>query len=341
MWMSVASRMPKSVPLSVTVSLTRSALTCSSVTGGVNSWCAITPLETVGHALRREGRRGAARGVALHVDCHRVHRDVRRRELDVHGERGRVAAEPLRSDTELIHRARELCFELRALRVLALRAERTDRRELGERDAEIRAAADADADDGRRAGLAARIEHAIHDEGLDRVHSLGRHRHLEPGIVLRAAALGDHLYGQLFRTIGVAEMNRRNADSARGLVVDAGDRVHDGRTQGVLVRRPGATSRDRGFEIDSIHLDIATDGDVVDRHPGVLAGEVVRRFGHGDVLDDRAEDLFRARARLRRIEPLEALLDVRRQDLQSPYVKLLARLLDLLQVNLHASLENS
>src|SRR5688500_6381223 len=53
-------------------------------------------LEAVFHAGRTDCRARAPRGMALHVHCHRIHRDVRRRGLDVHGERGRVAAEPLR-----------------------------------------------------------------------------------------------------------------------------------------------------------------------------------------------------------------------------------------------------
>src|SRR5258706_8952213 len=111
-------------------------------------------LETIFETCRSESRARATRGVALHVDRHRVHGDVRRRGLDVHREGGRIAAEALRADAEHVDRLRELALELRALRVGALRAERPRRRLLGEMQAEIGRATDADADDGRRAGLA-------------------------------------------------------------------------------------------------------------------------------------------------------------------------------------------
>src|SRR3989442_12877921 len=55
-----------------------------------------------------QGGARATRRVALHVDRHRVHRDVRRGGLDVHRERGGVAAQPLRPDAEHVDCLREL-----------------------------------------------------------------------------------------------------------------------------------------------------------------------------------------------------------------------------------------
>jgi len=49
------------------------------------------------------------------------------------------------------------------------------------------------ADDGRRTGLAAGVEHAVDDERLDRIDAFGGYCHAQPGIVLRARALGDHV----------------------------------------------------------------------------------------------------------------------------------------------------
>ncbi len=60
--------------------------------------------EAVFDAASAEGGARAPRGMALHVHRHRIHRDVRRRELDVHRERGGVAAQALRPDAERVHR---------------------------------------------------------------------------------------------------------------------------------------------------------------------------------------------------------------------------------------------
>src|SRR5207248_7479629 len=127
-----------------------------------------------------QSRPRAARGVALHVDRDRIHRDVRGGGFDVHRKGGRIAAEALRTDAEHVDRLPELGFELRTFRVGAARAERPRRGDLGEMHAKIRGAADADADDGRRAGLAAGIEHAIDDEGLDGIDTFRGYRHAQP-----------------------------------------------------------------------------------------------------------------------------------------------------------------
>src|SRR5439155_1440436 len=82
-----------------------------------------------------------------------------------------------------------LLLELRAFRVGAVRAERPRRSDLGEVHAKVRGAADTHADDGRRAGLAAGLEHAIDDESFDRVDALGGHRHAQPRVALRSRAL--------------------------------------------------------------------------------------------------------------------------------------------------------
>src|SRR6185503_5639266 len=129
-------------------------------------------LKTVFHPRRPKGGARAPRGVALHVHRHRVHGDVRGGGLDVHREGGRVAAQALRPDAEQVDRLAERGLELRALRILAARAERSRRRHLGQVHAQVGGAAYADADDGRRAGLAAGLQHAVDDEGLDRVDSL-------------------------------------------------------------------------------------------------------------------------------------------------------------------------
>src|SRR5688572_16745183 len=79
-------------------------------------------LETILEPFRRERRARAARRMALHVHRDRIHRDVGRRGLDVHGERRRIAAQALRPDAQQIYGLAELALELCAFRVLAYRA---------------------------------------------------------------------------------------------------------------------------------------------------------------------------------------------------------------------------
>src|SRR5436309_1863251 len=65
-----------------------------------------TALKTILDAGGAQGGARAARGVALHVDRHRVHGDVRCGGLDVHGERSGVAAQALRPDAQHVDRLR-------------------------------------------------------------------------------------------------------------------------------------------------------------------------------------------------------------------------------------------
>src|SRR5947199_4675748 len=112
-----ASRIPKSVPSIVTVSFTRSARTCASVTGIWKVWCVIS--EAVLHAGRRERRGCAARRMALHVHGDGIHGDVRGRDLDVHGERGGIAPEALRAHPERVDGFAERLLERGAFGIRA------------------------------------------------------------------------------------------------------------------------------------------------------------------------------------------------------------------------------
>src|SRR5438105_1715152 len=188
-----------------------SSAACTAPTNNADTASA---LKTIFDARAAERGARPPRGMALHVDGDRVHGDVRRRRLDMHGEGGRIAAEALRSDAKHVYRVAEVPLELGALRVLAGRAERPRRRHLGEMHAQIRRAADAHADDGWRAGLAAGLEHSIDHEGLHGVDALGGHRHAQPGVGLPRrerleAAL--HVRRQLFQRPDV-ELLRRLLD---------------------------------------------------------------------------------------------------------------------------------
>src|SRR6185436_13139861 len=291
-------------------------------------------LETVFHPRRAKRGACAARRVALHVHRHRVHRDVGRRGLDVHRERGRVAAQALWPDAEQIDRLAERGFELRAFRIFAARAERPRGRDLGQVHAQVGGAAYAHADDGRRTGLAARFQHAVDDEGLDRVDALGRNRHAQPGVVLRARALGDHFDHQGF-LLGEIDIDHRHAAPGGVLLVDARGRMHDRGAERVLPGRARAAAPDRVLEAGTIDLHAATDPHVVDRDAGVLAEQVVRVLGDRDVADHGAEHALRPGIGLRRGQALEAVLDIRRQLLQRADVELLGGLLDLGQIDFH------
>ena len=85
----------------------------------------------------------------------------------------------------------------------------------------------------------------------------------------------------------------------------------------------------------AVHLDAAADAHVVDRDAGVLAQQVGLVLGDSDVLHHRTEHALRACVGLARRQPVEALLDVRRQELERADVQLLRRLLHLLQVYFH------
>src|SRR5689334_186006 len=116
MAISVASRMPNSVVSSVTVSPVLSARTWASLTGISSRWCAMAASDE-GHAARRDHRAGAARRMALDVHRDGVHRDVGRRDFDMHPERGGAAAQTLRADAELVHRLAQLRLDRRAFRI--------------------------------------------------------------------------------------------------------------------------------------------------------------------------------------------------------------------------------
>src|SRR5258707_15022742 len=95
----------------------------SAASAAVDTTNKSSNLEAIFDTRGPESRARAARGMALHVHRYGVHRNVRRRSLDVHREGGRIAAQALRPDAEHVHRLPELPLVLRALRVGAVGAE--------------------------------------------------------------------------------------------------------------------------------------------------------------------------------------------------------------------------
>ena len=172
-----------------------------------------------------------------------------------------------------------------------MRAERARRGDLRQVHAQIRRAADADADDRRRAGLAAGVEHAVDDEGLDRVDAVGGNRHLEPGIVLRAAALRESSRSRVsVDGVGEIDVDHRHADAAGRVLVACASA--DARSTSAADTR-ASRARSRGGSPPSARRRRPSTPrpivDVVDRDAGVLAQQVVGRFGDRDVADHRAE----------------------------------------------------
>ena len=120
----------------------------------------------------------------------------------------------MRSDAERVDRLGQLRFELRPFGIAALRAERPRRCALREQHAQVRRAADADADDRRRARLSACGEHAVDDERANRIDAFGRNRHLQKRIVLRAAAFRNHLDLERVARFAPVDVNHRHLDAA-------------------------------------------------------------------------------------------------------------------------------
>ena len=96
-----------------------------------------------------------------------------------------------------------------------------------------------------------------------------------------------------------------------------------------------AAAADRFLHAGAVELDVAADDDVVDRNAGVLAEQVLGALGDRDVLDHGAEDGLAGGVGLLHQQPLEALLDVVRQQLERADIERLAQLLDFLEIELH------
>src|SRR4051812_40656133 len=146
----VRSRMPMMWPWTSTSSpARRSRTTCGSVIGKVTSRIAVV----LHGPVRGHVRRGAAGRPALVVHGDGVEGHVRVGVLDVALQDGDVAAEPHRSDTGLVQQLVELFLQLRHLGVGVPGADRPRDRLLCETHRVVRGAADAHADDPRRARL--------------------------------------------------------------------------------------------------------------------------------------------------------------------------------------------
>ena len=96
-----------------------------------------------------------------------------------------------------------------------------------------------------------------------------------------------------------------------------------------------AAAADGFLHRHAVDLDVAADGDVVDRDAGVLAEDILGALGDRDVLDHGAEDGAAGRVGLAADEALETLLDVARQHFERADIKRPGDFLDFLGIELH------
>src|SRR5437773_10074162 len=172
----VRSRMPMMWPSTVTSSPARSSRIASSLVG--NESCLELTVE-LNLSARSDVRARAARGPALVVDRNGVQGHVRVRVLDVTLQDRHVSAESHRPDACLVEQLVQLFLELRHVRIGVARPDRARDRFLGEIHRVVRAAADADADDAGRTGLAAGSDDRLEHELLHALHAVGGNAHLQ------------------------------------------------------------------------------------------------------------------------------------------------------------------
>ena len=243
-------------------------------------------------------RRGAPRGPALVVDGDGVQRHVRVRVLDVALQDGDVAAEAHRPDARLVEEAEQLVLELRDERVGVARPDRAHDRLLREVHRVVGGAADADADDPRRARLAAGADDRLEHELLDPLHAVGGDAHLEEAHVLRARALRHALDVETVPVVDELPVHDRQAMADVRAGVLARDRVHGVRAQRMLDRRARSSVAQAFVDPRGMQREVLADAHVVDGDAGVLADEVLLAVGDVDVLVDRLEHALPGNRRL-------------------------------------------
>src|SRR3954454_18177603 len=327
----VRSRMPMMCPWTVTSSPARSfRISCGSVTGNVTSCVAIALCLAVqvGGAVGGDVRRGAARGPALVVDRDGVEGHVGVGVLDVAVEHGDVAAEPHRADPRLVQQAVELVLELRDDRIAVAGADRAGDRLLREVHRVVRGAADADADDPGRAGLAAGADDALEHELLDPAHAVGGHAHLQEAHVLGARALRHALDVEPVPVRHELPVHDRQAVADIRAGVLARDRVHGVGAQRVLERGARGAVAEALVDAGRVERKVLADAAGVDGDPGVLADEVPLVVRDLDVAEDRAQDALPRDGGLAPGRVREGVAEILRDVLQRPDVEVGRGVLD-------------
>ena len=248
--------------------------------------------------------------------------------LDVALEDGDVAAEAHRPDAGLVEELEELVLQLGDVRVGIARADRPRDRLLGEVHGVVGAAADADADDPRRARLPAGADDRLEDELLHALHAVGGDAHLEEAHVLAARPLGDALDVEPVPVGDELPVDDRQAVARVRPRVLARDRVHRVRSQRMLDGRALRPDLQRGVDARRMQREVLADAARVHRDPGVLADEVLLRLRDLDVLEDRLQHPLARDGRFLLCRGRERVAQVLRDVLQRPDVEVRRRVLD-------------
>src|SRR5665213_922346 len=130
-------------------------------------------------------------------------------------------------------------------------------------------------------------------------------------------------------------MDNRNAGATGSLLVLARHRMHHRRAQRMLLGGALAAAAMKEAIRRAVEFDMTADGDVVDRNAGVLAEQVLGALGNRNIFYHGAENGLAGGVGFFHQQPLEALLDVVRQQLERADIERFAELLDLFDIELH------
>jgi hypothetical protein len=242
--------------------------------------------------------------------------------LDVALEDGHVAAESHRPDPGLVQELEQLILELRHVRVGVARADGPGDRLLRQMHRVVRRAADAHADDPRRARLAARADDRLEHELLDPLHAVGGDAHLEEAHVLAAGSLRDALDVEPVPARDEIPVHDREPVAGVRTGVLARDRVDGIRAQRMLDRRALGPGLQRRVDPGRMQREVLADAAGVDGDARVLADEVLLVAGDLHVPEDRGEDALSRHARLALRRVGEGVAQVLRDVLQRPDVQM-------------------
>src|SRR5450756_2433075 len=149
-------------------------------------------------ALTSQQHRGLVTiGVAANIDTHRKLRDMGREGLDVNGQGGDYATQPLRADAGPVDRFQQLRLQRSHTRIWVRVAQISEKRLLGEQGALLQIPPDAYTHHDWRTGVCACPGNRVHDFFLHAFPAGRRGEHHHLAHVLAAGALGNHSDYQL------------------------------------------------------------------------------------------------------------------------------------------------
>ena len=195
------------------------------------------------------GRR-AAHGVAQFADADRQAAGVGVGDLAVHVEHRRVALEAHDADHRAVAQFQQLQFELGDERIgVPVADEAQAGCFLAERDALVFRAADADADDHRRARQAAMAERdqRVDEEPLDAGDAVAGEEHAVVAAEQAALVDGGEVDPVALGLEAVVDVRRHHADVGAG--VAAGERMHAVGAERDVLRGPGRRRAERPLEL--------------------------------------------------------------------------------------------